>query len=75
MAKESRTRCVPAIGERLWTPGDLTEFLSIPEKTLREWRSKGSGPRWRKVGKHIRYEPGVIRAWLDTLTGDDVTAA
>ncbi|PZS16445.1 MAG: hypothetical protein DLM60_15505 [Pseudonocardiales bacterium] len=70
MAKENKSRRVPVIGEPLWTPGDLSEFLSIPEKTLREWRSKGSGPRWRKVGKHIRYEPDAIRTWLDTLTGD-----
>ena len=70
MAKENKSRRVPVVGEPLWTPGDLSEFLSIPEKTLREWRSKGSGPRWRKVGKHIRYEPDAIRTWLDTLTGD-----
>jgi hypothetical protein len=36
---------------------------------LREWRSKGYGPPWRKVGKHVRYEPDRVREWLDTLTG------
>jgi hypothetical protein len=52
-------------GLRMNCPG----FLSIPEKTLREWRSKGYGPPWRKVGKHVRYEPDRVREWLDTLTG------
>ncbi len=70
MTKGDRTRGVPVIGEPLWTPDDLSSFLFIPEKTLREWRSKGYGPPWRKVGKHVRYEPGAVRAWLDTLTGD-----
>lgn len=70
MTRADRTRGVPVIGEPLWTPDDLSRFLSIPKKTLREWRSKGYGPPWRKVGKHVRYEPGTVRAWLDTLTGD-----
>ena len=70
MIRGDRTRDVPTIGEPLWTPDDLSRFLSIPEKTLREWRSKGYGPPWWKVGKHVRYESGAVRAWFDTLTGD-----
>jgi Helix-turn-helix domain len=69
MTGGDRARGVLAIGERLWTPDDLSGFLSIPEKTLREWRSKGYGPPWRRVGKHVRYEPSAVRVWLDTLTG------
>ncbi|HET9255324.1 MAG TPA: helix-turn-helix domain-containing protein [Pseudonocardiaceae bacterium] len=62
-------RGVRFMGEPLWTPDDLSGFLAIPEKTLREWCSKGYGPPWRKVGKHVRYEPGAVREWLGTLTG------
>jgi predicted DNA-binding transcriptional regulator AlpA len=70
MASGDRTRGVAVIGEPLWTPDDLSRFLSIPEKTLREWRSKGYGPQWRKVGKHVRYESSAVRAWLNALTRD-----
>jgi hypothetical protein len=70
MTSGDRTRSVAVIGEPLWTPDDLSRFLSIPEKTLREWRSKGYGPPWRKVGKHVRYESSAVPAWLNTLTGD-----
>jgi len=69
MTKGERRPGALSIGEPLWTPDELSEFLSIPEKTLREWRSKGYGPPWRKVGKHVRYEPDRVREWLDTLTG------
>jgi len=69
MTKRDRPRDALSGGEPLWTPDELSGFLSIPEKTLREWRSKGYGPPWRKVGKHVRYEPDRVREWLDTLTG------
>ncbi|WP_410662903.1 helix-turn-helix domain-containing protein [Amycolatopsis sp. lyj-84] len=55
--------------EALWTPGELASFLRIPEKTLRNWRSEGeSGPPWMKVGRHARYAPAEVRAWLAKLT-------
>ncbi|MCO1581646.1 helix-turn-helix domain-containing protein [Crossiella sp. SN42] len=51
----------------LWTPDELAEFLKVPEKTLRCWRSKQKGPAWRKIGKHVRYAPEDIRAWLAAI--------
>jgi len=69
MTKGDRPRDALSGEEPLWTPDELSRFLSIPEKTLREWRSKGYGPPWRKLGKHVRYEPDRVREWLDTLTG------
>lgn len=75
MTSGDAARGVAVIGGPLWTPDDLSGFLSIPEKTLREWRSKGYGPPWRKVGKHVRYEPARVRTRLDTLAGHDAGAA
>src|ERR1035441_4081342 len=41
----------------LATPEDLAEFLNdIPVKTLAQWRSRGIGPKYRKVGRHVRYD-------------------
>jgi hypothetical protein len=49
----------------LATPEDLAEFLNdIPVKTLAQWRSRGIGPRYRKVGRHVRYDWADITAWL-----------
>lgn len=53
--------------EVLWTPEDLAAFLGIPEKTLTDWRYRGKGPAFKRVGKHVRYRPEDIREWLDGL--------
>lgn len=49
----------------LATPEDLAGFLNnIPLKTLAQWRSRGVGPKYRKVGRHVRYDWADIHAWL-----------
>jgi hypothetical protein len=49
----------------LATPEDLAEFLNdIPVKTLAQWRYRGIGPKYRKVGRHVRYDWADIHAWL-----------
>ncbi|WP_232241389.1 AlpA family transcriptional regulator [Kutzneria sp. 744] len=51
--------------EPLWSPEDLASFLKLPEKTLTKWRSDGTGPRWLKIGKHVRYNPKEVRDWME----------
>ena len=53
--------------ERLWTPEDLADYLGIPVQTLYQWRRKGTGPRGRRVGRHLRYDPTVVRHWFESL--------
>lgn len=55
----------PASRRPLATPEDLAEFLKIPEKTLTDWRYRGEGPKWRRVGRHPRYDWDDVDAWLD----------
>ena len=54
------------ISERLWTIQDASQFLNVPVNTLYQWRVTGDGPRAFKLGKHLRYDPADIRAWLET---------
>jgi hypothetical protein len=44
-------------------------------QTLRNWRHRGIGPPYRKVGTAIRYERGEFLAWLDSykVTPDKIT--
>lgn len=53
--------------ERLWTPEDLAEYLGVPVQTLYQWRRKGTGPKGRRVGRHLRYDPGAVRRWFESL--------
>lgn len=46
-------------------PAEVSAVLDgIPEKTLADWRSRGIGPAFIKVGRHIRYRPADIEKWL-----------
>jgi predicted DNA-binding transcriptional regulator AlpA len=48
----------------LITTAELAAFLSLPAKTLRDWRYTGVGPRALRIGRHVRYEPSEVRRWL-----------
>lgn len=67
MAKAHPSTHPPAGGpqcERLWTIHEVSEFLGIPVATLHQWRYLGTGPEAFRVGKHLRYDPDAVRAWL-----------
>jgi len=51
--------------ERLWTVEDLSAFLGVPVTTLYQWRYRRTGPRARRVGRHLRYDPADVRSWLE----------
>jgi hypothetical protein len=57
--------------ERLWTVDDVAAFLQVPVATLYQWRHHRSGPPAYKVGRHLRYDPIAVRAWLIKQAGDD----
>lgn len=44
---------------------DLSDYLGVPKNTLYQWRTKGYGPAGVRVGKHVRYRPEAVDAWLD----------
>ncbi|SDS57517.1 helix-turn-helix transcriptional regulator [Actinopolymorpha singaporensis] len=50
--------------ERLWSVHDVSEFLGIPVATLYRWRCNGSGPKSVRIGKHLRYDPAEVYAWV-----------
>lgn len=56
----------PPSNERdgLWTVQELGEYLRIPVATIYQWRVTGGGPPAVKLGKHLRFEPQVVRDWV-----------
>lgn len=52
----------------------VAEKLSIPTKTLAQWRYLGKGPRYIKVGRHVRYRPEDVETWIDQQTRGDQPA-
>jgi excisionase family DNA binding protein len=55
--------------EKLLTPEEVASILGVPRATLYKWRLVGEGPPALKVGKHLRYRPADLDAWL-TSRGD-----
>ena len=54
---------------KLWGIDDLAEYLGIPKATIYKWRSRNYGPPGKRVGKHIRYRPSDVEAWVTALPG------
>lgn len=53
------------MNENLATPDQVADYLQKPPKTLAEWRSRGTGPKYFKLhGRNIRYDWADVRAWL-----------
>ncbi|MFF4013947.1 helix-turn-helix transcriptional regulator [Streptomyces sp. NPDC001843] len=58
---------VRTLPERYLTPADVAELLAVPVETLYQWRRKRTGPRGFRVGRHLRYDPNDVRAWVGSL--------
>ena len=54
----------PPTCARLWTLQDVSDFLNVPVGTLYQWRVRGEGPPAFKVGRHVRFDPDRVRAWV-----------
>lgn len=52
---------------RLWGVHDVSNYLGVPVKTLYTWRQQGYGPKGRRVGRYVRYDPDDVREWFRTL--------
>ncbi|WP_406269502.1 helix-turn-helix domain-containing protein [Actinacidiphila glaucinigra] len=56
---------------RFLTPVDLADLLGVPLETVYQWRRKRIGPRGFRVGRHLRYDPEDVRAWVASLLEDE----
>ncbi|MFI5484701.1 helix-turn-helix domain-containing protein [Micromonospora echinaurantiaca] len=48
----------------MWTIRDVSAYLRVPAETLYRWRKVKYGPPAARVGRHLRYEPDSVRAWV-----------
>ena len=61
--------------QALIPPPDAADFLGFTGRALANWRSRGGGPRFIRVGSRaVRYRRADLRAWaearLRTSTAD-----
>lgn len=55
------------MNDKLWTIDDVSDYLSVPVRTLYDWRTRDYGPVGKRVGKYIRFRPEDVVAWFDAL--------
>ncbi|MGW2297648.1 helix-turn-helix transcriptional regulator [Streptomyces violaceorubidus] len=56
-----------ALPSRFLTPDDLVEMFELPSvETVYQWRRKRTGPRGFRVGRHLRFDPDDVRAWVES---------
>jgi excisionase family DNA binding protein len=44
------------------------KYLKVPPRTMEDWRYRGVGPAFIKVGKAVRYRRDDVDAWLSEQT-------
>ncbi|MDG3014148.1 hypothetical protein [Speluncibacter jeojiensis] len=46
----------------------MADYTGGSIQTLAVWRMKGAGPKFIRMGRHVRYRWEDVDAWLDALT-------
>jgi predicted DNA-binding transcriptional regulator AlpA len=50
------------------SPEDLARREGVPLQTVYGWNKTRTGPRFMKIGRHVRYRLTDVIAWEDTRT-------
>ncbi|MBD0837313.1 helix-turn-helix transcriptional regulator [Streptomyces sp. TRM68416] len=58
-----------SLPDKYLMPEDLVTLFRLPSvETVYQWRRKGIGPRGFRVGRYLRFDPEVVRAWVESRT-------
>lgn len=57
---------IRGVGGEVLSPPVLSAEIDVPEPTLAQWRYRGEGPRYLKLGGHVRYRRSDVDAWLES---------
>ncbi len=49
--------------DRHLSPEDLARREGVPLQTVYGWNKTGSGPRYMRIGRHVRYRLADVVAW------------
>ena len=56
---------------RVLTTHHAAEYLGVSRRTVEDWRRRGVGPRYAKVGRAVRYRVEDLDAWLASRSVDN----
>lgn len=61
---EMQTTSVNAAGDPLWTPDEVAAHLRVTKGQLAGMRYTGTGPKYSKLGRRVRYRPADVAEWV-----------
>lgn len=51
------------MAEKHLTIDEFAERVNVPLATVYQWNSRGVGPRYLKIGRHVRYRLKDVVEW------------
>ena len=64
-------RAMTNTADTTWlTRTEFAERIGVPAKTTAEWATKGTGPRYARFGRHVRYRLTDVIAWENQQFAD-----
>lgn len=51
---------------KLATAQEVADYCGVPLATVYAWSHRGTGPKFIKVGRHLRARWSDIESWLDS---------
>ena len=59
--------------DKLLTQKEVKDITGLADSTLEQWRLKGKGPKFIKLGRLVRYRLSDIDAYISGLRGFNST--
>ncbi|MDX3117994.1 helix-turn-helix domain-containing protein [Streptomyces scabiei] len=61
---DARAALRSGLPDRYLTPDDIADMFGVPLETVYQWRRKRTGPPGFRIGKHLRYDPTDVHAYV-----------
>lgn len=74
MATAKTPQPVTELPDEYLTPDDIAYKFKVPLETVYHWRKKRIGPPGFRVGRHVRYDPVAVQAWVAERSELDAAA-
>lgn len=59
-----------SVNESHLTVEDLARREGVPVQTIYGWNKTGTGPRYLRIGRHVRYRLADVLKWEDSRYAD-----
>ncbi|WP_301130059.1 helix-turn-helix domain-containing protein [Streptomyces cacaoi] len=65
------TAPVAGLPNQYLTPEEVARIFKVPLETVYRWRKQRTGPPGFRAGKHLRFDPAAVHAWVAQQTDRD----